>query len=210
MRLAIFDFDGTVLRGNSWQAFFWWAMRRWPSGAPTLLAALVARKLGALDAAGLRRVALRRLRGRPAIEIARLGEELFATRLRYRLRPAAQRAIDGARDAGLVPVLATAAFDFLVEPAARALGIQEVIATRLVFRDGACTGETEQPEPRGEHKLEAVRRRFAGAAVDWRQCAAFSDELEDLPLLCAVGSGTLVGCQPPPGRGASLQVVDWE
>src|SRR5258707_816762 len=28
MRLALFDLDGTVLRGNSWHVFYWWTLRR--------------------------------------------------------------------------------------------------------------------------------------------------------------------------------------
>ena len=43
-RLAIFDFDGTLLRGNSWHEFFFAEMRRHPARAPLLASGWLLRR----------------------------------------------------------------------------------------------------------------------------------------------------------------------
>lgn len=212
MRLAIFDFDGTVLRGNSWHAFYWWAVKRAPWRAPELLGALAARRARSIAAPRLRDLALRRLHGLDAAAVAAIGETIYASRLRRRVRSAARREISAARAHDMVPVLATAAFDFLVAPAAAELGIADVIATKVAFANGVCLGRSVPPEPRGAAKVAALRQHFAATEVDWERSAAFSDELEDLPLLTCTGAATFVGRGAVRGGllPATVRVADWD
>jgi len=212
MRLALFDLDGTVLRGNSWQLYFWWLVRRRPVQAPGLLARLVLRAAGAGSGRALREAALRPWRGADTTELAAVGRQMLDERLRAEVRPVARREIARAIADGCEPVLATAAFDFLAEAVARELGVREVVCTRLEFAEGKFAGRIAGPELRGEAKAAAVRTRFAWRDVDWAASRAFSDDAEDGPLFTLVGEAVFIarGAMRPAGLPANVRAVDWD
>ena len=211
MRLAIFDVDGTVLRGNSWQEYFWWAVRRWPRQAPGLLVTLAGRKLGLVQARALRDAALRPLRGMSREDVGAVGRVIFENVLKGRIRAAARAEIARARAEGFVPVLATGTFHFLAEPIAQELGVEATVCTGLEFAGEECRGCIGGAETRGAAKAAAVAARFSGRMVNWAGSRAYSDELEDAPLWAMVGDAVLVcaaGCRPAeaPER---VRVVEW-
>jgi len=148
MRLALFDLDGTVLRGNSWHEFFWWTVRQRPALAPQLLMLLAVRRARLIAARTLQEGALRSLRGMEPAEVAALGRRVAEERLRPQIRAAARREIARSIAEGLVPVLATGAFDFLVQPLAEELGVAEIVCTKLEFKDGRCLGRIAGAEMR--------------------------------------------------------------
>jgi HAD superfamily hydrolase (TIGR01490 family) len=212
MRLALFDLDGTVLRGNSWHIFYWWALRRWPARAPGLLGLLLLRRLRIVEARTLQQAALRALAGTDATAIAALGRRLFDERLRELIRPAAKREIARRLAEGHEVVIATAAFDFLAAPIAEELGVKQVIATRLAFAGGVCAGRSVFPEPRGAAKADAVRAHFNGSDIDWLRSCAFTDEREDFPLLALVGERVFVTSSRvrPGDLPEGVRVEDWD
>jgi HAD superfamily hydrolase (TIGR01490 family) len=212
MRLALFDLDGTVLRGNSWQQYFWWLVRERPALAPGLLARLGLRAGGLAGGRALREAALRPWRGASAAEMAALGRRLLDERLRAGVRPAARREIARAVADGCEPVLATGAFDFLAEAVAAELGVREVVGTRLEFVGGKFTGHIAGEEMRGEAKAAAVRARFAGRDVAWERSRAYSDAVEDAPLFAMVGEPVFVarGAVRAAGLPAEVRAVDWD
>lgn len=197
-RLAIFDLDGTVLSQNSWQQFFWWSLRRWPSAAPALLGRLTWRKMGGCSSLRLRAAALKRLRGATLDEVAEIAQQVFESRLRQTIRSQARIEIESVRRAGFQPVLATAAFDFLVGPIAKELEISEVVASRVRSTDGVCDGTFAEPETRGARKMAALQRHFEGSEIDWVNSRAYSDDLEDAPMWSLVGDPIMVA--PPTSR----------
>ncbi len=205
MRLAIFDMDGTVLRGNSWQEYFWWAVGEWPGAAPGLLARLALRKGGVLSARALRDAALRPLHGKSQAEVEEVGRRVFEARLRAQIRRAARREIAEMQAQGFSPVLATGAFEFLARPVAEELGVGEVVCTRLEYDSGVCGGRIRGLETRGEEKAGAVRERFANRAVEWAGSRAYTDDLEDLPLLNLVSDRVLVSAA---GRSRTFQLPE--
>jgi putative phosphoserine phosphatase/1-acylglycerol-3-phosphate O-acyltransferase len=212
MRLALFDVDGTVLRGNSWHEYFWWTARCRPGLAPGLLARLVLRRAGLLSARTLQHAALRPLRGLNAAAVQQHGRRLGAERLHGMVRPAARREMAQRRAEGCTLVLATGAFDFLAEPLAAELGVEEVVCTRLEFVGGLCTGRIAGAEARGQTKADLVRARFAARAVDWAQSRAYSDDWEDAPLFALVGQPVFIapGWTRPAGAPSTLQSADWD
>src|SRR5581483_3883724 len=88
MKLAIFDFDGTLLRGNSYHLFFQWAVRNRPARAPGLLFFLLLRRLRLVPARFLKNQTLALLRGMTGAEVSALGRRLHDELLASRLRPA--------------------------------------------------------------------------------------------------------------------------
>jgi len=210
MRLAIFDLDGTVLRGNSWRVYFWWTVRRRPGRAAGLLCALARRAAVLLDGRGLREAALAPLRGLDAKAVRAVGAELVARRLSAQIRPQARRELARCVAEGFEPVLATGAFDFVAEALAAELGIRRVVCTRLAYGgDGLCEGRIQGVETRGRAKAEAVRAMLDGRAVDWPGSRAFSDDMEDVPLFALVGRPVLVtraAANAPKG----IDVANWD
>jgi hypothetical protein len=71
------------------------------------------------------------------------------------------------------------------------LGVDHVIATRMVVADGKYTGEIAF-YAYGEGKAEAIREVAAERGYDLAQCWAYSDSATDRPMLEAVGNPVAV------------------
>jgi putative phosphoserine phosphatase/1-acylglycerol-3-phosphate O-acyltransferase len=112
--------------------------------------------------------------------------------------------LDEHRNAGHVVVLATTTPYDLVEPLAARLGIDEVIATRYAWKDGAYTGRLDGGFVWGPGKLSAVRRWAETRGVDLAESYAYSDSLNDLPLLAAVGHPRAVNPDMPLHLAATI------
>jgi hypothetical protein len=76
------------------------------------------------------------------------------------------------------------------------LGVDRVVATRMVTEDGRYTGEIDF-YAYGENKAAAMRRVADEGGYDLADCYAYSDSITDLPMLLAVGHPTAVN----PDRG---------
>ena len=97
--------------------------------------------------------------------------------------------------AGRDVVLVSASGEEMVRPIGALLGIHDVIATRMVVKDGRYAGEVEFFAA-GVNKLNAVRSLADQRGYDLADCYAYSDSTSDLPLLEAVGHPSAVN----PGR----------
>jgi len=104
--------------------------------------------------------------------------------------------IEEHRAAGREIVIVSSSGADVVEPIGELLGVDRVVATRLVTVDGRYTGDIEF-YAYGENKVEAIRRLAADGGYDLADCYAYSDSITDLPLLAAVGHPTAVN----PDRG---------
>jgi len=212
MKVAIFDFDGTLLRGNSYHLFFQWVLRNRPARAPGLLLCLLLRKLRLVPARFLKNCTLRVLRGLSEAEVLALGRRLHQELLAPRLRPEGLRELAQRRAEGCEIVLLTGAFDFLVAPLVEAQAIPLWHATRLEFRDGLCAGAIDGEESRGSEKLRAMETLFAGRMVDWAESRAYGDEEDDVPVLSRVGHPVWIETRrkAPRTLPPACQCVRWD
>src|SRR3954470_18701885 len=76
------------------------------------------------------------------------------------------------------------------------LGVDRVVATRMVVAEGRYTGEIDY-YAYGENKAAAMRVVAAEGGYDLADCYAYSDSITDLPMLSAVGHPMAVN----PDRG---------
>jgi putative phosphoserine phosphatase/1-acylglycerol-3-phosphate O-acyltransferase len=106
--------------------------------------------------------------------------------------PKAKAAIAEHRAAGRTLVMATTSPHALVEPLARRLGFDDVIATRWASDGEAYTGRTEGPFVWGGSKADAVAAWADAGDVDLRASWAYSDSYFDSPLLALVGNPVAV------------------
>ena len=196
-RLAIFDFDGTLCRVNSWQVMLRWQVTRSSFKAVKLAGAVALRQLRLISSETLKDVALADFRGWSRTELERFGKDRYEQSLRPQLVPAALAELDRCRAAGRQVVVVSGAFDFLLAPFCAAHGISDWEATRVAFAGERCLGRLAGVEMRGEAKVEYLRRVWADVDVDWAGSVAYSDELSDLPMLTLAGTGFVVGDRVP-------------
>jgi HAD superfamily hydrolase (TIGR01490 family) len=127
------------------------------------------------------------LRGLSREALERVARESFESRLRADVYEGAASLIAERRRAGRRVALATSSVDIIVEPLARHLGVDDVLATVLEFRDGLCTGRVRgKPMFRAE-KMEGVLAFIAAAGERPADCGFYSDSIYDLPLLESIG-----------------------
>src|SRR3712207_1509753 len=104
--------------------------------------------------------------------------------------------IEEHRAAGREIVIVSSSGAEMVEPIGELLGVDRVVATRMVVEDGRYTGEIES-YAYGENKAAAMRELAELGGYDLADCYAYSDSTTALPMLSAVGHPTAVN----PDRG---------
>lgn len=122
--------------------------------------------------------------------------QLVADVLAGTVQPFGRLLIEEHRAAGRPVVLATTSPFDLVEPLARAMGMDDVIATRYGTEAGAYDGTIAGEFVWGPGKLAAVREWAGRHDVDLTASYAYSDSVFDAPLLGAVGNPVVVNPDP--------------
>jgi HAD superfamily hydrolase (TIGR01490 family) len=93
--------------------------------------------------------------------------------------------------AGRDVVIVSSSGEEVVGPIGAMLGVDRVIATRMVVEDGAYTGDIAF-YAYGEGKAEAIRELAEAQGYDLAASYAYSDSMTDLPMLEVVGHPTTV------------------
>ena len=138
VQLALFDFDGTLIPGDSIALLVRWARKKRLITAAEFLSALAAAAgygLGLVSAKASKEKALRFLARRSAGERDRINRD-FARVLLPLVYPKALNCLRAHRDAGRMTVLVTASTDNYMRPVGEALGFDAVLATPYL-PDGA-------------------------------------------------------------------------
>jgi len=199
-RLALFDLDGTLLAGDTdalWCAFL---IAEGVLDGAVFGAAnreIVERYArGAIAPAEFAGFYAATLAGRSPQAWAPLRDRFVAAEIAPRIGARAAALVDRHREAGDRLVLTTATNRFLTAPIAMRLGIADLIATELELgADGAFTGRTVGVVNMREGKLTRLRawlgeRDLADASL--LDAVFYSDSINDLPLLEAVGRAVVV------------------
>ena len=107
------------------------------------------------------------------------------------------------RAAGRDVVLVSTSGEEMVRPIGEALGITDIIATRMVVDNGLYTGAIDFYAA-GPNKVTAVQKLAVERDYDLSDSFAYSDSVTDAPLLAAVGHPTAVN----PDRGLRRLAAD--
>ncbi|HEX4232855.1 MAG TPA: HAD-IB family hydrolase [Caldimonas sp.] len=199
-RLALFDLDGTLLAGDTdvlWCAFLVdeGILDRETFGAANRE---VAERYanGAITADAFAAFYAATLAGCSAAAWAPLRERFVAAAIEPRIGVAARALVAQHRTAGDRLVLTTATNRFLAEPISASLGIAELIATELdVDAGGAFTGLIRGIVNMRGGKLSRLSEWLAAQGrgdADLAEATFYSDSINDLPLLSAVGHPVVV------------------
>ncbi len=197
---AFFDLDRTLLRGASGPVISE-ALRQIgvlgdrPIPGENLVYRLFDAVGETLPAMALTRSAARFAAGWSRTAVREAGE-IVAERLADQVQPFGRMLLAEHHAAGRPVVMATTSPFDLVEPLARTLGMDDVIATRYGVHEGAYDGTIMGEFVWGPGKLAAVRTWAERHDVDLATSYAYSDSIFDAPLLGAVGNPVVINPDP--------------
>ena len=196
---AFFDLDNTVVRGSSMLPFAWRLVRsgRVSTSEMFRFASMNARFVRTrTESASGRDYAMQRAlalaAGQSVTEVLGLCDEIVPDIVRRRLNPVVAAEIRRHQREGHQTWLVTASPRELAERVARELGMTGAMGTQAERIAGVYSGELAGPILHGRHKADAVSALAAVEGLDLARCAAFSDSINDLPLLVLVGHPTVV------------------
>ncbi len=142
--------------------------------------------------AGHRDTALSFVAGRPVDEVVALGEEIYDELMSDRIWAGPRALAQMHLDAGQRVWLVTATPIELARIIARRLGLTGALGTVAESVDGLYTGRLVGEILHGPAKAHAVRALAASEGLDLRRCTAYSDSVNDVPMLSAVGTAVAV------------------
>lgn len=149
------------------------------------------------------------LEGLPADEVARLGAEV-TKRIVASVGPIRRAWIAREQEASDVLLLVSASNAFLVDPIARALGLDGTIASEYVMEDGRFTGELGAEYNIGPAKLRNVERWLTArgrAFGDLERSSCYADSINDLTLMAA--SSHPFAVDPAPALEREAKARGW-
>jgi HAD superfamily hydrolase (TIGR01490 family) len=193
-RAAFFDVDKTLLPGSSLYLFARGLYRRGfydlRDVAGFAFGQLTFRLTGAEGRRGMeaaREQALAFIEGKRQSDLHQLGHDIVVEVIGPRIYPGMRRVIDVHHANGDKTYLVTAAPKELAERIAAYLGMDGALGTQAELVDGTYTGRLLGPVLHGPAKLDAVVALADQEGIDLRASSAYSDSVNDRPLLEGVG-----------------------
>ncbi len=217
---AIFDLDDTLLNESSGRLLVRYLRRsgqlaryfRLRHSWILATAFLTYRIGGRQDVTQLMGRSARIARGIPLDEFWQLVQSWFDELVVDHIAPPGRAQLDWHRDQGHIPVICSASSQFSVQPVAHYLGIEHMVFTEWLSKDGYLTGEIRQPIAYGAGKVYWMEQWAASQNVSLAQSYFYTDHISDLPLLEVVGHPVAVNPEPQLAQLASARgwpIVDW-
>jgi HAD superfamily hydrolase (TIGR01490 family) len=197
-KLTLFDLDHTLLSGDSDVLWCDFLMAQGVLDASSFAARnadMAARyQAGTVDAAAFADFYVSTLAGRRPAQWEALRQTFFATEVAPRIPGKALDLVKRHHDAGDLVVMTTATNRFITELTALYFDIEHLIATDTELHNGVFTGRTRGTLNMREGKVTRLHAWLAGSghALDRFDSTAYSDSINDLPLLELVGTPVAV------------------
>jgi HAD superfamily hydrolase (TIGR01490 family) len=212
---AFFDVDNTMMQGASLYYFARGlaARRYFTTGDLARFAIQQVRfRLMAAEHAGdirqAKETALAFVQGWRVEDVSRLSEEIFDELMADRIWSGTRALADLHLAAGERVWLVTAAPVELGRVIAARLGLTGAIGTVAEIRDGAYTGQLVGDMMHGPAKADAIGALAAAEGLDLARCTAYSDSINDVPMLTAVGRAVAVN--PDSALRRAARANGWE
>lgn len=179
--VAIFDFDGTLTRRDSFMQFAVFARGYMRTAAAFALSlpAIVKWKMGLIPSSKAKETVFRRLfAGMSEDRFNELGRR-FAARIRSFERTEIVDILTGCVGRGIPVYIISASVPQWIRPWAESLGVTAVEGTEVEIVDGRLTGRFSSPNCRGEEKV----RRLDALVPQPAHIIAYGDSSGDDALL---------------------------
>jgi HAD superfamily hydrolase (TIGR01490 family) len=217
MKLAVFDFDGTLFPKDTLPFLLkqWHAQKmsrlRFVTTSATVVGMYIRYKLGLYT--GLSRELMRRKamqRFTPIFHgMSKKDTDAFFERCAHLILPKLNTAVveemKRAKAAGFHTVLLSGGYQRLMDFVGALLGFDTVIGTALHYKDGYVDARKPLDIVCGDDKASHLRGAFE--EVDWKASIAYADSLSDLTILNLVGIPVAVN--PDPELKAEAEQADW-
>lgn len=189
---ALFDFDDTLIRGDSIVKLCFYAVRKGWMNPLRLLPVGVHSVLylcGLSTPQKAKQAALRFLKGRSEDEVNRFAEDFCRTVLIPRLYPDGVKELKARAESGCEVWLVSASPEFYLKPLMKHLPLSCVVGTRLYVEDGKHTGLMAGENCRGVEKPLRIAEMLAarGDMLDYADSYGFGDSAGDAPMLALCG-----------------------
>ncbi|WP_375489665.1 HAD family hydrolase [uncultured Jatrophihabitans sp.] len=211
---AFFDVDNTVMIGASIfhfakgmaarDLFSWRDLLRFTARQARLRVS----GENSTDMHSTRESALAFVAGKRMAEIVALGEEIYDEEMADRIWSGTEALARRHLDAGQRVWLVTATPVELATIIAQRLGLTGALGTVAEAVDGVYTGRLVGDVLHGEAKAAAVRALAVRDDLDLDRCSAYSDSINDLPMLSLVGRPVAVN--PDSALQAEARRRGWE
>lgn len=196
---AFFDVDNTLIKGASILLFARGLAKRRFFTARQLLGFIwvqmkfrVLGKESADDISSGREQALALVKGRKESEVIEMAQEIWAATIAERIFPDTKELADMHIQAGQQVWLVTASPVQLAQIIAKELGFTGALGTVAEVKDGRFTGRMIGHMLHGEEKKHAVIALANYEGLDLQRCTAYSDSVNDLPMLSTVGTAVAI------------------
>jgi HAD superfamily hydrolase (TIGR01490 family) len=209
MRLAIFDIDGTLVRGSS-ERMFWRYLASHGKQGPRQIFSYLAFLVRYLPTGGIHTLKKNKayLCGLTSREVDALGAAFVEERLMHSLYEPAVARVRAHLNAGDLVVLMSGTIESIARPLAAKLGVQQVCATLCSQRHGIFLAQPPEIHPFAAAKLNLARQIAKALGTDLNRVVAYGDSRQDVFLLAA--AGTAVAVRPDGALRRFAEQRGWE
>lgn len=204
--VAFFDFDGTVIDGYSATAVFKERLRRFDVDLFELWeisSAVVEMRVRGTTVDNLMDKAVHALAGKTHDELMEQAQRLFRSEIASQIFPQVRTLVAAHRRAGHRVVMSTSATPYQAQPVVDDLRFDDLICTHPeIGPDGVLTGLLDGRSLWGPRKAEGIEDWATAEGVDTSVCFGYSNGIEDVPMLEAVGRPVALNPDPELDRTA--------
>lgn len=189
MNIAVFDVDGTLVRGGTERQFFRWLLQRRHLGTRQLLS-FAGYCIGRFGIYGRHIFAKNKayLNGLDRRIVAEEAAAFVLERVTPQFYPPCIERLRLHQAQGDLVLMLTGTLEPIAMAIAEQLGIEQVIATRCELLDGRYTSAPPSTHPFGADKLQLLREATAELDDPLDRVVAYTDSIWDLALLEAVAN----------------------
>ncbi len=218
--LAAFDVDGTLLKGHVWRGLIKYHRERKMKRSFLWLFALIhyplwfLAKLGLWDEVRFRTKWMEDFagifKGRKREEMRDILSAVLENELEQDIRADLLDTLKGHQAKNHIVVLVSGTFQDLLHLLGEKIGVEDVLGTRVEFKEGRCTGRVIGSACMGSEKVRRIRELISEKEieVDLPSSFAYADSISDLPLLEWVGNPVAV--EPEEKLQAIAQERGWQ
>lgn len=189
---AFFDVDDTLISVKSMFGFqeFWFEQHPDKVAQERFYRDMEKRHEKDISWEYLNRLYYAHFEGRNVKDVETCGEQWFAHEEKMNKNLYHQNIVDVLRKHqanGVEPVFVSGSFPAVLNPCAKRLGVETVLAIKMEVEHGHYTGNILAPQTIGLGKAEAVNAFLEDKCVSASRCFAYGDDISDLPMLQSVG-----------------------
>lgn len=188
--IAAFDFDGTLIGGYSGNMLFQERRKRKDVSRQEMtesIGVMFKTMVKLVEANEMVARAFARWEGKSEAEMEELSSHIYEHAIQDSIFPEMREILEAHRKAGHTLVVATSASRYQVEPAVKALEIENLLCTELEVKEGKLTGKLAGENLFGSGKAAAISQFVEERGGSLAETYFYADGSEEVGLMKRVG-----------------------